>query len=301
MELKFKNKADVLSMAVSPDGKWLAVGKIVDAGHNPSLTIWNTATWECVVEEEGGCVSSILSVSFDRHSNRLAYVTSEDFIRFFDLKHMFLQKELSYDRPHIVRYALHKDLLLVIGKDVAVLDKDDVMLWNMIPDWVKTGYFTDFPLGAVFYEEDSAVILTGNNDNKYSVYDIKSGKRKKQYPGGVKEATCLEIDKSGKYLFTLGRQLYEELLWELPDMKRLLPELAGYSSFCFHPSSRFFAVGSAGTVFLMSISKGDILMEKDIQREGISALQFSADGKLLISGGTDGRVIITDISKYLAQ
>lgn len=327
MELKLKNKEAVLSMAVSPDGKWLAVGQIVDEDRNPSLTIWDTETWKCVAEEEGGNVSSVLSLSFNRHSDTLAYLTSEDFIRFFDLKDMSLQREFPFNRPHMVRYAVHKDLLLVVGEEVSVLDMDDVEVWNYntykayehteglpaglfkdyykMPDWIETASYGNLPAGAAFYKDDSNVIITGNNENKFSVYDIESGKRKEQYPGGVIQAGYMEIDKSEKYLFVIGRLPYADLLWELPDMKRLLPEylnedFEGSSSFSFHPSSRFFAIGGiGGKVFLRSMSTGEFLMEKDIHDDEVKALQFTADGKQLISGGVDGKVFVTDITEYL--
>ncbi len=327
MELKFKNEGPVLSMAVSPDGKWLAVGKLVDKDRNPSLTIWNTATWECVVEEEAGNVSSILSLSFNRHSDTLAYLIAIDYIRFFNMKDMYLQKEIPFDSPQKVRYAAHKDLLLVVGREVSVLDKNDDELWSYnkykafdstkglpaevvkdyykMPDWVQTASYGNLPAGAAFFKQDSAVIITGNNENKFSVYDIGSGKRKEQYPGGVLQAGHIEIDKSEKYLFVTARLPYADLLWELPEMERRLPQylnedFEGSSGFSFHPSSRYFAIGGlGGKVFLRSISTGEFLMEKDIHDDAVKALQFSADGKLLISGGMDGRVVITDITEYL--
>jgi len=328
MELKFKNKESVLSMAVSPDGKWLAVGKIVDKDRNPSLTIWDTDTWQCVAEGEAGRVSSIVSLSFNRHSNTLAYLTAGDSIRFFDMKNMYLQQEMPFDRPHAICYAAHKDLLLVIGRDVCILDKDDVEVFNYdkympykqtkgmppdllkdyykMPDWIETASYGNRPLVAAFIKQDSAVIITGNNENKFSVYDIESGELIEQHPGGILQADYIEIDQSEKYMLVIGRLPYADLMWKLPEMKRLLPEnmnedFPGSSAFRFHPSARFFAFGgSGGKVFIRSIETGEFMMEKGIHHGEVSALQFSADGKLLISGSADGRVVITDISEYLS-
>lgn len=329
MELKFKNKEAVLSMAVSPDGKWLAVGKIVDMDRNPSLTIWDTATWKCVAEEEAGNVSSIVSLSFNRHSDTLAYLTTEDEIRFFNMKGMYVNKLIPFNRPDVVCYAKHKDLLLVISEDLCVLDKDDVEVFRYdeykpykgttgvspkllkdyynMPDRIETATYGNLPPTAAFFKQDSAVIITGNNDNKFSVYDLKSGKCTKQYPGGVLQAGYMEIDKSEKHLLVIGRLPYADLMWKLPEMKRVLPEnmnedFPGSSAFCFHPSSRYFAFGgSGGKVFIRSIETGEFLMDKGIHKGEVRALQFSADGNLLISGcgGRNGKVIITDISKYL--
>lgn len=327
MELNFKNKAAVLNMAVSPDGKWLAVGKIVDDERHPSLTIWDTTSWKCVTEEEAGNVSSIISLSFNRHSSSLAYLTAEDHIRFFDMKSMSLTKEMPWNKPHTVHYGTHKDLLMIIGEDLSVLDKDDVEVFNYnkykayahteglspelfrdyykMPEWMETASYGNLPMCAAFMKEDSEVIITGNNENKFSVFDIKSGKRKLQYPGGVIQAGYMEVDKAEKYLLVIGRLPYADLMWSLPEMKRMLPEnmnedFQGSSAFRFHPSSHLFAFGgSGGKVLLRSIDTGKILMDKGIHEGEVSTLCFSADGNTLISGGDDGKVVLTDITAYL--
>lgn len=327
MELNFRNKEAVLCLAISPDGKWLAVGQIVDEDRNPSLSIWKTDTWECVAEEEAGVVSSILSLSFNKDSDTLAYLIGEDVIRFFDIKDMFVQREIPFSKPHSVRYASHKDLLLVTGEEVSVFDKDDVEIWNYndyksgehteglppelfvdyykMPDWITTASYGNLPVAAAFYKNDSSVIITGHNDNKFAVYDLQSGERQEQYPGGVIQAQYMEIDRSGKYMFVIGRLPYADLLWELPDMRRLLPQYLnedyeGSSCFCFHPSGRFFASGGiGGKISFISIATGKYLFQKDVHDGEVNALQFSGDGKLLISGGDDGKVFMTDITQYL--
>ncbi|MVT08329.1 WD40 repeat domain-containing protein [Chitinophaga tropicalis] len=328
MELNLKNKAAVVSLAVSPDGKWLAIGQMVDEDLSAPLSIWNTDTWKCVATVEKDQPFGIRSLSFNRHSNRLAYVPSGwHEVRFFNMNDLATELEMGFQGASQVRYAANKDLLIVVSEQVSVLDNEDVEIFiyrdykayehteGLSPElfkdyyrnseWMVEASYGNLPAVATFCKDDSAVIITGNNDNKFSVYDIESGKLIEQYPGGVIQAQQIEIDSQEKHLFLISRMPYADLLWELPSMKRLLPQYLnedyqGSSCFAFHPSGKYFAIGGAGgKVAFRDLDTGKFLMMEDIHEDEVNALQFSKDGKLLISGSDDGKVFITDISEYL--
>src|SRR6186713_936735 len=113
--LPLTNDRPVISLAASPDGKWLAVGQ---TGRNEiTLTIWDTETWGCAASVEG---DGVCSLSFNRHSDTLAYTDGQYGINMFDLKTMSTGDFLSVDRPRKISYARSKDLLLVCGQAVTV-------------------------------------------------------------------------------------------------------------------------------------------------------------------------------------
>jgi WD40 repeat protein len=303
-----KNKEAVISLAVSPDGKWLAAGQMGD--DMPTLTVWDTTNWKCVAGIES---EHIFSVSFNRHSDTLAYAAGNDTIGIFDLKKMEAARSIPAPKARSVCYARHKDLLLVAGEIITVLDQDDkvVFTYDEYKGFEHTDKSSDgasynnLPAVAVFCKEDDSVMITGNNDNQFSVYDLSTGKRTEQLPGGAIQADDMITDKAEKYVFLIARIPYANLVWKLDNMERVLPqylneEYNGSSAVSFHPSSRFFVTGNqVGQVAFRDISDGKFLLQEVLHKGEVNALAFSADGKLLISGGNDGIVCLTDISSLI--
>ena len=328
MKLELKNKRGVHSLAVSPDGKWLAVGNLGNMKGEPCLSIWDTGSWECVAEAETDVNRHITSISFNQHSDTLAYViaTGNSTIRFFDLKMMKVKRGgIKADVTTSVCYARSKDLLLVTGQVAKVLDADNEAVWTydgykagkainkqeaaLLKDFINpeeedVGY-TKEPAAAVFCNDDTAVMITGNLDRKFSVFDIQTGKLTEQFPGGVFQAASMATDPAEKYVYLIARIPDASLLWSRKKMKKVLPELLnenfdGLPSVGFHPSSKFFATGShGGDVSFRDIKEGKFLFDKNLHKGTVYAIAFTKDGKLLISGGKDGQVLLTDITKYL--
>lgn len=302
MELTLKNKPSITGLALSPDGKWMAVTQLWEEGA-PGLTIWDTSSWKCVAEVDPGRTVHVLSASFNRHSNLLAYATSTHTVGIFDMKSMETKQKLDVDKVATVRYAKSKDLLLTTGNVVKVFDENNKAVFTY--EGYKMDEGNDKPAVAVFYREDTSLIITGNNEDKLSVYDIASGKLTKQFPGGVVQANYMVTDPADKYLFLISHIPDANFLWKLDTMERALPQYLnensyGASAVSLHPASVYYASGSiAGDVSFISIEKVEYLMSQQLHKGYVSALAFSVDGKLLISAGIDGRVVLTDIAGFI--
>jgi WD40 repeat protein len=308
MKLNPKNKEAVISLAVSPDGKWLAAGQIDNDEAKPCLTIWDTASWKCVAESTE---DHVFSLSFNRQSNMLAYALGNDTVGFFNLKTMKTERSIPFTQVRTVCYARHKDLLLVSGEVIKVLDQDNKEIFTY-EDYkgfqhtdTSNASYRNLPAVAVFCKEDSSVMISGNNENQFSVYDLHSHERTAQFPGAALQADYMITDKAEKYVFLIARIPYADLLWKLETMERVLPqylndEFSGSSSVSFHPSSRFFATGNqVGAIALRDISDGKFLLQQTLHKGEVNTLTFSTDGKLLISGGNDGIICLTDISSLI--
>jgi WD40 repeat protein len=323
MKLDLKSKGTITSLAVSPDGKWLAVGQI---GYDEvCLTICDTATWKSVAEVIS---NNVFSVSFNRHSDTLAYATGDNTVGIFDLKTMQVKRTIEMLKPVRVVYARSKDLLLIMAEVVKVLDANNEVLFTYddykayqetdgldpalfkdyytLPGWITDGaQYRNFPAAAVFCHQDNNIIITGNNDNKFSVYNLQSGQLTAQFFGGALQAGYMLSDKAEKYLYLISQVPDTELLWNLETMERLLPEvmtgqLYGPSFACFHPTSHFIASsGKSGYISFRDIKTGKFLYQEYIHKKEVNALTFSVDGNLLISGDTTGKVLITNITEFI--
>jgi WD40 repeat protein len=303
MKLTLKSTEQITNLAVSPDGKWLAVSQLWGEG-TPGLTIWDTSSWECVAEVDAGVTVHVFSASFNQHNNLLAYATSEGTVRIFDMTDSAVKQTIDIPEAISVSYAKSKDLLLAVGDVITVLDKDNKVVFTY--DDYQADFIEKQPPVAAFYKDDTSVIITGINDDKLSVYDLQSGQLTNQFPGGVTQARYMTTDQQEKYLFVIARIPDANFLWKQETMERVLPEFLGEvsygaSSVSLHPSAKFFATGGMnGNVAFRSIATGEFLMRKDLHAGRACALAFSKDGKLLISAGDDGQVYVTDISGFIS-
>ncbi|HVI43438.1 MAG TPA: hypothetical protein VM802_01145 [Chitinophaga sp.] len=329
MKLELKAKGPVTDLKISPDGKLLAVVQRVADADLSLLTIWSTSMWKCINEIKSSNGVGILTTSFNHDSDTLGFLSDDNIVRLLDVKKMEVFKEISVPVSESIQFAKRKDLILISGEDIRVYNTasgeliwkydmykayqptlripDDLLTnYYSIPGWIKNGSYRNAPAVAAFCGEDNHVIMTGKNDNMFSVFEISSGKCLKQFPGGVLQAERLEIDPKEKYLFLISKIPDANLLWDLKTMERMLPkylndEYYGAPCFCFHPSSSFFATGGkSGMVFLTDMKDGEFVMMEEVHKGEVYTLQFTSDGKTLISGGSDGEVYLTDITGFVS-
>jgi|GEM_PF-3648468 len=301
MRLPLKSKAPITSLAISPDGKWLAVGQD-DKDDLPALTIWDTVAWKWVADVEK---DRIRSLSFSRDSNSLAYATRNK-VGFFNLGAMQLKDSVTAPDVEYVCYGRTRDLLLMAGRTVRVLNApENKELWTY--DDYTADFYNAFPAAAVFYQNDSSVMITGIGDTKFSVFDLQTGKMTAQFPGGVKRAYGMVTDNTEKYLWVKSRPpRIANFFWKLDTMtshleKDFNEENAISYAICFHPSSRFFAAGNrVGFLGIHDNKTGEMGFHERIHKGTIEAMTFSSDGSLLISGDIRGKVLVTDMTKHIS-
>ena len=327
MKLNLKNTKAVNCLEVSPDGKWLVVGQLGNDKGLPGLTIWDTSNWKCVAGIETDTFVNITAVSFNRHSDTMAYITAMENLKFFDLKSMEVKRSITIPKASAVCFGRYKNLLLITSEVLTVFDpQQDKVIWTYdhykavgstneltpeqvkdypsLASYVKGVFYGNRPAVAVFCEDDTKVMITGNNENKFSVYDLASGNVTAQYPGGVLQADHLITDKAEKYLYVISRMPNADLLWDTKSMERISTKYlndthSSSTAVNIHPSSKLIATGyKIGIVSLTDFEKQFLLNER-LHKKSVNALDFSKDGNLLISGGSDGKVILTDIIALL--
>jgi WD40 repeat protein len=304
--LVLKDKSNVHCMAMSPDGRKLAVGQHRKDGA-PTITIWDTSNWKYIDGFAPESGESVKSLSFNRHSNKLAFVTYTPGAGVIDLD----TKEITgieIEHPTTVQYARHKDLLLIAGLNVTVLDATDhkeVFRYDLPEPGRDPLTFATQPIVAVFREKDTKVMFTGVNDDKFYYYDIASSKLIEQFPEGSPRAALMITDESEKYLCLVSFEPGGEQIWTLPDMTRVVPEyFAGdgrpADSACFHPTANTIAFGTGvGKVSLRELKDGSFLFIEKIHTGAVSAVTFTKDGNYILSTSVAGKVLFTDISEMI--
>jgi ribosome assembly protein SQT1 len=156
------------------------------------------------------------------------------------------------------------------------------------------------------------VLLAGSNDTTVWLWQLPSGNTMQVFAGHTGPVQCGEFTPDGKRIVTAcaaGTLMF----WDPRSPNaifKLNPQDAGFdldgiTSLAINPSSSLAVVGgTSGSVRVVSLSKGEVVgaLGGHAEGESIEAVQFidlggtSGGSGVVITGGTDGKACIWDVS-----
>ncbi len=145
---------------------------------------------------------------------------------------------------------------------------------------------------------DGKYAVTAASDKTFRLWDAKTGKEIRQFPGWV-DVSGVEFSPDGKMIATSAEdiRLYDTETGN--ELRRFAPNQAGWEV-VFSPDGKLLASGNFvdktdGAVRLWDVATGNLVQTLQGHTQSVWRTAFSPDGKMLASSDLSGVVILWDL------
>ena len=279
----------VVSVAFSPDGKFLATGHA-----NGEIRLWEVAEGKQLTIYRGHG-DRVKSVAYSPDGKTLASCSFDETVKLWDISTGDCLQTLQghSDQVNSVAYSLD-------GKTLASGSSDKtIKLWDISTgdclqslqghsDWVLS----------VAYSPDGKTLVSGSCDKTIKLWDIHSGDCLQSLQGHSDWVNSVAYSPEGK---TLASSSSEQTikLWDI-DSGDCLQTFQGYNrwfwSVAFSPDGKTLASGSYDqTIKLWDMDSGECLKTLQGHSNSIFSLAINPNGKTLASGSNDRTIKLWDM------
>ena len=279
---------NVLSVAFSPNGEFLAVG---DA--DGTVSLWQLADQQKLFTHKGH-VGWVRSLAFSPDSQWLASGSEDQRIILWDLANGCAFKVLEGHGDWVWSVAFSPN-----GKFLASSSSDrTIKLWD-----IETGHCQRTLTGhtnwvrSLAFHPDGATLISGSSDQTIKVWQVATGECLHTFKGHHGRVLCLAISPDGTTLASGGDDRIIQL-WQLSTgtVQTTLPGKHRVWTVAFSPNSNLLASGGdAHEIEVWDVVTGGSRATLRGHDDRVRSVAFSPDGHTLASGSDDQTVKLWDI------
>ncbi|MBG1265090.1 NB-ARC domain-containing protein [Nostoc sp. WHI] len=284
-----KTLGGILSMAFSPDGKFLATSDTLGEIH-----LWNVLNSQQFFICKGHTTWTY-SVTFSPLGNLLASASQDQTVKLWDVSTGQCLKTLT---GHIS--AVQSVAFSPLGNLLASASYDQtVKLWDVSTGQclkTLTGHIST--VQSVAFSPDNQTLASGSQDCTVKLWDVRDGNCINTLQGHTSWVSSVAFNPQGNILAS-GSDDHTAKLWNVSNgqcMKTLDEHVSWVSSVTFSPDGQILATGSDDhTVKLWNVSDYECLNTLRGHIDWVSSVTFSSDGQTLATGSHDQTVKLWNI------
>jgi WD40 repeat protein len=189
------------------------------------------------------------------------------------------------------------------GRSIVSVDKDEVTYWNIAPDGVRVIHRLQGSYHCLAFNADGSQIALGRKDGSIEILSTQD-RRSTAVLKSHRDRIFRVAFAPGAYLLASTSVAGDVKLWNTVTGKELGPIASGKArnqALAFSPDGTLLALGESDggptDLSLWDVSRSRCLCSLSGHTGGISDLEFSHDGRFLVSGGRDGTIRFWDPAK----
>ncbi len=277
----------VNEIKISPDGKYLAVGK---TGNLARLMEFSTGR---VVRTFRGHEGMVVSLDFSPDGKRLATGSVDGTVRIWDIE----SGEQEFMFPdYTSNIAIFSVDFSPDGKMVAtggwdgrtrIWDLENGKLFRSINSHDGVSSF------AVKFSHTGLYVISGGLERKLKMFELDTGKEIREFIGHSDVVPCTYMLPDGRYMIT-GSWDGLAKMWDMNSglqVKRFAGHQGRIYDVTVDPQGKYLVTGSDdNTARLWDLHTGETIRIFRGHRGAVSSVHISHDGRFLITGSRDGTI-----------
>jgi len=286
---------NVLSVAITPDGKSLASGS-----WDRTIIIWNPVTGEDIKTLTGHS-DWVCSLAFSSDGNYIISGSYDQTIKIWEVKKWECIRTISGHFSFINFVAFSPD-----GKYIASSSYDkSIKIWKVESgECIRTLKGHALEVWSIAFSPDGKHLVSGSIDKTIKIWEIETGKCINTLVGHTDWVYSVVFSPDGKYIASGSRDKLARIWnWKANDC---INELKGHfedvGTVTYSADGRFLATGSYDkTIKVWNVKDGSCLVTLNGHSRGVNSVAFFPDAKYLASASTDRSIIIWGARKMKSK
>ncbi len=284
--------AFVNEIRLSPDGKYLAIGK---TGNLAKLMDFNTGR---VVQTYVGHEGMIISLDFSPDGKTLATGSVDGTARLWEVESGKLLHTMPRETRNLpvfsVRFSADGKYLVTGGWE------GEITVWDASTgNWLHSiGGFEGAPYSVAF-SHNGLYVVAGALDTGLKLFELDTGKEIREFIGHTDVVSSIRMLPDGKRMVT-GSWDGKVKIWDLATGFQLMKFSANSSaiySVNIDKQGRYLVTGGEDNIArLWDVETGSLIRSFEGHRGAIGSVHISPDGRFLITGSRDGTIKTWDLN-----
>jgi len=270
---------EVSSLAVSPDGKWLASGSV-----DLTVRIWDTKSRACVKVLEGHD-GEVKSLAFSPDGNVLATGEMYKKVRFWDVASGTLKRTVTgYEG------AVNGLVLFANGTVVAACQDNNLWKAGAADAEAKVAAKHKYGVADIAASNDFKTVVSIDENGTAMLWDPANLMVKAIFEQGGR-GKCVAVSADGKWFATGGTE-HPVRLWSTTGATVAFsgPKVEA-NAMAFSPNGQRLVIGTQDNeVMVVDTADGSVKFKKEAHERPVTAVCVSPDGKTIYSASMDMKV-----------